>query len=92
MNGKCSPELVQRIADGQLQGQCRCGWTSGDWASPTVAHLKAVEDAIDAHRPVLDPVIAAKIDELIERGNIEGVDATLVRELVTVFARTTRIP
>lgn len=89
---KCSPELVQRIADGCLQGQCRCGWVSGGWRPPTVAHLKEVEDAIETHRPRLDPVVAAKLEELIERGTVEGVDATLVRELVTVFAQATRLP
>jgi hypothetical protein len=83
----CSPELVQRLADGHLRGQCRCGWTSGDWARPTVAHLQQVEAAIDAHRPRMDPAVAAKLDELIETGNTEGVTPALVREVVSVFAR-----
>lgn len=92
MISKCSPELVQRIADGQLQGQCRCGWTSGEWQPPTVAHLQAVEDAISGHRPKMDPVLRAKLDELIEHGHAHGLDATLVRDVVTVFAQTSRLP
>jgi hypothetical protein len=89
--GPCSPELVQDLHTGALRGQCRCGWFT-PWARPTVANLKHLEDTIDAHRPRLDPVVRAKLDELIETGNEAGVDATLVRDLVTLIATAKRIP
>lgn len=91
MTVPCAPELAQDVRSGLLQGRCRCGWDT-PWVSPTVANLKATEDAIAAHRPTLDPVARAKLAELIELGNEEGVDPVLVRELVTLLATAMRVP
>ena len=91
MTQYCSPELAQNVQTGRLQGRCRCGWAT-PWVSPTVANLKVTEDAINAHRPQLDPVARSKLAELIEFGNEEGVDARLVRDIVTLLATAKRVP